>query len=58
VNGINLGNANVSSSTLNLNNAQIFGNFGGDGWEGTARECIIYPVTHTDFTIAQINNMM
>jgi hypothetical protein len=57
VNGVNLGNTNVPSSTLNLANAQIFGNFAGQGWTGTARECIIYPVTHTDLTIAQINNM-
>ena len=63
VNGINLGNANVTNSTLNLKgggntDGQVFGNFAGQGWTGTARECIIYPVTHTDFTIAQINNMM
>jgi len=63
VNGVNLGNANVAGSTLNLKggdnfNGQIFGNFAGQGWTGTARACIIYPVTHNDFTVAQINNMM
>jgi len=63
VNGVNLGNANVASSTLDLkggdnNNGQVFGNFAGQGWTGTARECLIYPVAHDNFTIAQINNTM
>ena len=56
-NGINIGGADVNT-TLNIGtNAQIFGNFAGGGYTGTIRECIIYPVEHDDFTIAQINNM-
>jgi hypothetical protein len=63
VNGINLGNANVADSTLNIRGGsnlygQVFGNFAGQGWTGTAREAIIYPVTHNDLTVLQINNMM
>jgi hypothetical protein len=56
-NGINLGNANVNTSLNISTNAQIFGNFAGGGYSGTIRECIIYPVEHSDLTISQINNM-
>jgi len=57
-NGITTG---TSSTTLSLElgtGTPIFGGFAGMGYQGTVREMIIYPVTHTDFTIAQINNMM
>jgi hypothetical protein len=56
-NGVNLGNSNVNTSLDISTNAQIFGNFAGGGYSGTIRECIIYPVEHSDFTISQINNM-
>lgn len=57
-NGVNLGSANINTSLNISTNAQIFGNFAGGGYSGTIKACIIYPVEHSDFTIAQINNMM
>lgn len=57
-NGINLGNANISISLNIGTSAQIFGNFAGGGYQGSVRECIIYPIEHDDFTLQQINNMM
>jgi hypothetical protein len=58
LNGVSTGTSNTAE-TLNLSTGtRLFGEFAGQGWVGTVREAIIYPVTHTDFTIAQINNMM
>ena len=57
-NGTTTGTSNTTE-TLNLGTGtRLFGEFAGQGWIGTVREAIIYPVTHDDFTIAQINNMM
>ncbi|MFY7886097.1 MAG: arabinofuranosidase catalytic domain-containing protein [Dolichospermum sp.] len=56
-NGVNLGNSNINTSLDISTNSHIFGNFAGGGYSGTIRECIIYPVEHSDFTISQINNM-
>jgi len=57
INGVSTGTS-TTAETLNLGTGtRLFGNFAGGGWIGTIREAIIYPVTHDNFTIAQINNM-
>jgi hypothetical protein len=57
-NGVNTGNTNIGQSLGLGTGVKIFGDFAGGGYTGTIRECLIYPVEHDDFTIAQINNTM
>jgi hypothetical protein len=60
--GFQNGIPNTTSTTtdgLTLSSGTaIFGNFAGGGYVGAIREMLIYPVTHDNFTIGQINNTM
>lgn len=57
-NGVPATTSTTNESLTLSTGTVIFGNFAGSGYQGSVREMIIYPVTHDNFTIQQINNMM
>ena len=57
-NGVSTGTNSTTLPLVLTTGTQVFGNFAGFGYQGTVREMVIYPVTHDNFTVAQINNMM
>jgi hypothetical protein len=57
-NGVSTGTNSTTLPLILSTGTPIFGQFAGIGYQGTVREMIIYPVTHDNFTVAQINNNM
>jgi hypothetical protein len=57
-NGVSTGTNSTTLPLLLTTGTTIFGSFASIGYQGTVREMLIYPVTHDNLTVLQINNMM